>query len=314
MRGALIVGIDDYPEYKLKGCKNDATSLSELLKRNEDGTKNFSVILETEIQSRHKLRGAIIKLFKTELETALFYFAGHGCLNERGGFLLTPDTKIYDEGIPMDDVLNIVNQSKIKNKIVIIDCCHAGSMGEPVIIGAKATYLSEGVVIITACRRNELAMEKNGSGIFTSLLLDALNGGAADIGGSVTLAGVYAYIERSLSLWQQRPQFKSNVQRFIPLRQLKPFISVENVLKNITQYFASADMIFRLDPSYEYTNTAISLEKNIIVFKNLLQLNKAGLVEPINEEYMYFEAQNSGACRLTKIGKYYWRLIKEDII
>lgn len=55
--------------------------------------------------------------------------------------------------------------------------------------------ISEGVTILTASRSSETSMEVNGHGLFTSLLIEALIGGAADITGHVTPGGIYAYIE-----------------------------------------------------------------------------------------------------------------------
>ena len=31
----------------------------------------------------------------------------------------------------MDDILATANQSQAKNKVIILDCCHSGQMGEP---------------------------------------------------------------------------------------------------------------------------------------------------------------------------------------
>jgi hypothetical protein len=40
---------------------------------------------------------------------------------------------------------------------------------------------------------------------------DALRGGAADVCGNVSVAGVYAYVEQRPGPWDQRPLFKSHV-------------------------------------------------------------------------------------------------------
>ena len=74
--------------------------------------------------------------------------------------------------------------------------------------------LGEGLTILSACCSNECAEELNGRGTFTSLLVDALNGGAADVMGHVTPGGVYAYIDKALGPWDQRPVFRTNVNSF----------------------------------------------------------------------------------------------------
>jgi hypothetical protein len=315
MKGALIVGINEYPDpAALNGCVNDATALATLLRNNGDGSTNFSVKLKVNVKTRAELRASIIKLFQSEVDTALFYFSGHGCLTDRGGFIVTPDFRNYDEGISMDEIINIVNQSTIKIKIVIIDCCHSGAFAAPVIIGSKACILGEGVTILTACGQSEQAMEGKNHGIFTALLLSALQGAAKDIAGNITPAGVYGFIDRALGFWQQRPQFKTNVNRFSVLRTVSPFAQAGQVLKKITEYFETPETIYPLNPAYEYTNVAVADPRLVSIFKVLQQLEKIGLIEPVDADHMYWAAQNSTSCRLTQLGKYYWKLIKEEKI
>lgn len=309
MKGALLVGINNYPgSAKLYACENDAEALGALLATNGDGRRNFSVEVKKNVQTRGELRSMIIKLFKADLDTVLFYFAGHGCINERGGFFVTPDFKSYDEGISMDEVLNIVNQSKIKEKIVIIDCCHAGALGTPVIVGSSASYLGEGVTILTATRNNESSLEASGHGVFTSLLLSALEGGAADIAGNITPGSVYAYIDRSLGFWDQRPLYKTNVSHFIALRKVKPALEIET-LRKIISYFEFPEQRFQLDPSYEYT-TDTADPVNVAKFKDLQKMQSIGMVIPVGEDFMYWAAMNSKSCELTRLGRHYWNLVK----
>ena len=59
--------------------------------------------------------------------------------------------------------------------------------------------MNTGVSILTACREDEVAMEAGGHGLFTELLCTALNGGASDYCGNITIGGVYAYIDAHLA-------------------------------------------------------------------------------------------------------------------
>jgi hypothetical protein len=38
------------------------------------------------------------------------------------------------------------------------------------------------------------------------------------------------------------------------------------------------------------------------------------LVEAVNAEFMYFAAMNSTGCRLTPLGRHYWRMAQEGRI
>ena len=312
MRRALVVGINDYPGSPLSGCVNDATSIAGLLEVHGDGSPNFGVLLMTSPSTpitRPVLREAIENLFAGDPDMALLCFAGHGYIKSTGGYLVTVDAKRYDEGVSMDEVLALANQSRAKNKVVILDCCHSGAMAAPALSGNGTAQLSEGLSVLTASRDYESSLEVNGSGVFTSLLSDALRGGAADLRGSITPGSLYAYVDEALGAWDQRPMFRTNVTSFASLRKIPPKVPFE-VLRRITQYFSTPDAEHKLDPSYEDTVAAADPAK-VKIFKDLQKLQSVGLVVPVDAEFMYFAAINSTSCRLTALGYQYWRLVNE---
>lgn len=321
MRKALIVGINNYPTAPLHGCINDANSMATVLETHGDGSPNFDVWLEINVPTKSKLKTKIVQLFSGNCDTVFFYFSGHGFLNEIGGYLVTPDHARYDEGISMDEILVLANQSKSQDKIIILDCCHSGALGTPT-IGGGVSQLQEGVTILTASRDDEPSMEINGHGVFTNLLLDSLRGGAADLRGHISPGGVYAYIDKALGAWGQRPVFKTNVTRFTSLRTITPQVSVD-ILRKIIEYFPIPQDEFILDPSFEDTNSQdvehivrepYAKPDNVTLFKNLQKLQSVGLVVPVNSEYMYFAAMESKSCKLTSLGYHYWRLVKDKRI
>jgi hypothetical protein len=158
-------------------------------------------------------------------------------------------------------------------------------------------------------RDSEYAFETNGSGVFTSLVVDALKGGAADIRGNISPGSLYAYVDEALGAWDQRPIFKTNVSSFTPLRKIPPKIPFETIRK-ITKYFLTPDSEYFLDPTYEDTEPT-AVEENIKIFKDLQKFQSVGLVVPVDAEFMYFAAINSKSCRLTALGYQYWRLVNE---
>lgn len=321
MRKALVVGIDDYKSSPLNGCVNDAIELSRILQFNGDKTRNFDTKPIYNIQKKSDLKGLIKELFEGDANTALFYFSGHGFINELGGYIVTPDGIYNDEGISMHEIISIVNKSKIRNKFIILDCCHAGAIGSSN-LEQNISNISEGVSILTACQDIQYATEINGHGVFTNLLLDALDGGAADLRGHITPGSIYSYIDQALGPWDQRPVFKTNITRFTSLRTVPPKISLE-LLRNIVGLFPSQYDYFSLDPSFEFTNNPniehkiiepFSDNDNVKTFKKLKKLQSAGLVEPVEEENLYFTAMNSKSCKLTPLGYHYWRLVKDKRI
>ncbi|WP_134683625.1 caspase family protein [Brevibacillus migulae] len=309
MRKALIVGLNDYPTAPLYGCVNDALSIATVLGKNGDGSPNFSVKTITNSVNKATLRESIEKLFDGDNDITLFYFSGHGLIKSTGGYIVTTDYSRYDEGISMDEILNLANRSKARDKVIILDCCHSGAFGSPALSEGKLAQLCDGLTVLTASKSSESAIEVNGSGIFTSLLIDALQGGAADLRGNITSSSVYSYIDEALGAWEQRPIFKTNVSRFTPLRRVEPRIPLVT-LRKIHEYFVSPEEEYQLDPSYEFTEPSADEEK-VEIFKNLQKFVSVGLVVPVGEEHMYFAAINSKTCRLTALGYQYWRLAEE---
>ena len=312
MRRALIVGVDNYGRSPLGGCVNDANAMREVLEAHGTGDPNFDVRLLTsppEEITKPNLREAIEKLFATECDIAVLYFSGHGFVGSTDGYIVTTDFKRYDEGIPMTEILSLANGSPVKNKIVILDCCYSGNMGTPKIQQDGGAQLSEGLTVLTASRDTEVAMEQGGSGVFTQLVVGALQGGAADLRGHITPGSIYAYVDQALGAWDQRPIFKTNVTRFTSLREVPPQVATET-LRRLVDYFQRPQDEYTLDPSYEDTCTEHNPE-NVKTFKDLQKMEGVGLVVPVGEEHMYYAAMKSTACRLTPLGAHYWRLAKE---
>lgn len=317
MRKALIVGIGYYKNIRsLPGCINDAYSIKTVLDRHSDGTINFGTNLlvatdATSSISRKDIKDKATELFRDNSDVAFFYFSGHGYLESTGGYLLTSECSTGDDGLSMNELLVIANNSPARNRIIIIDCCHSGQMGTPEIEENKA-ILKEGITILTASSAEQYAVEANGSGIFTSLLVDALSGSAANLVGDITPGSVYAHIDQSLGPWEQRPIFKTNVKNFTTLRKVQPPISLPE-LKMITSLFPNKIDEFKLDPTYEPDSDNPN-EDNVEKFKLLQKYNRVNLVVPVGEEHMYYAAMNSKSCKLTVLGTHYWNLVKNERI
>lgn len=309
---ALLVGIDDYPSSPLAGCVNDAIGMAKLLSRHHDDLPNFDcqeLVAATGTKTtvtRPTLKQAVDDLFNRKADIALFYFAGHGTANNLGGYLVTQDASRYDEGLSMTDVLTMANGSLARERIIILDCCHSGAMGQLPAVDNDTAMLKEGVSILSACRESETSVEMDGGGLFTSLVCDALSGGAADVCGKVTIAAVYAYVDEALGGWDQRPLFKIHVSKLVPLRNCPPAVD-PTILRMLPKYFNEPRDPYPLDPSYEPEEKPHHHEHERI-FGDLQKLRAARLVDPVGEEHMYYAAMNSKSCRLTALGKFYWRL------
>lgn len=310
---ALLVGVDHYKNDPLQGCVRDARNLHAVLKTHDDGAPNFqcrSKLSTRGAVTRVAIKRAATELFAKPADIALFFFAGHGTVNNLGGYLVTQDASQYDEGFAMGDLLRLANHSRARERIIILDCCHSGVFGNLPGVNNEA-HLSEGLSVLTACRDTETATEiGEEGGLFSNLVIDALRGGAADAAGKVSIAGIYAYADEVLGGWDQRPLFKSHVSKLGCIRDCTPSVPLE-ILRKLTVYFPSRDATVRLGPAYEPTLEPHDEEKEAL-FGDLQRLRAARLAEPVGEEHMFYAAKKSKTCRLTALGRFYWSRIKNN--
>ena len=317
MRKALVCGISHYENYpSISGCVNDAIGVKNVIERHGDGRINFGVKLlvgrdESNAVSRNDLKNQIEELFSGDSDIALLYFSGHGHLENSDGYLATSECKDGDDGVSISEIVTLANKSQAREKIIILDCCHSGIAGS--LAGEKKyALISEGLCIITAAEPYQFAVEKNGSGVFTKLLIEALSGGAANVLGNISVGDIYAYVDRSLGAWQQRPLFRLNLKTFSAIREVSPAIDIRYI-KSLVDLFETPDSVLYLDPSYE-SSSENAIVENLEKFEALRKLSRINLVKTSNDEQLYFTAMNSGSCCLTERGKHFHTLVSDNLI
>lgn len=328
MRKALVVGVDYYVGVsQLHGCVNDSFAVKAMLDRHADGSVNFGVKHMTatgaaDLVQRDELRQAIEDLFSGDGEVALLYFAGHGHIESTGGYLCSSEVKTGNDGVPLAEIMTMANQSRIQNRVIILDSCHSGVAGGSA-LKQNVAEISDGVTILTASTADQYATEENGAGVFTNLLVDALGGAAANLVGEVTPGGVYAHVDQSLGPWAQRPVFKTNVKRFVSLRKVQPPLELAE-LRRISEFFPDRGHQFQLDPTYEperHDSWAANPQgipapdpDHNAIFKILQKFNRVGLLVPEGAPHMWHAAMESKTVRLTALGEHYRGLAAKNLI
>lgn len=327
-RRALLVGITHYQHLQdLMWCVDDVLAMRQVLTFHENHDPNFDcrVLLGTRSDvettapplgstrvSFNVLRTELLKLFAFD-DMVLFYFSGHGYATGNGVYLVTQDGNGALPGIPLNDILQMANNSPAREVFLIIDSCHSGALGEP---GQPQDvtnlYLRPGVTLLAAARTNETASESNGHGQFTKLVIGALKGGAKDVRGRVSAASIYAYVEQALGPWDQRPIYKSNATQLSPVRFCTPGI-MDDELRRLPQLFPQPDYQYFLNPSYEVTRPEAFFE-HVALFKIFKHYQVAGLLRPIFDEDLYFAALRSHPVELTPMGQFYWQLAKQNLL
>ncbi|MCE7995104.1 MAG: caspase family protein [Roseivirga sp.] len=312
MRNALVVGIDHYEWSPLAACINDANSITKELETDYNGKKNFEVTKLTSDKIRitkPQLFRSVRELFSKPAEVAFLFFSGHGGDSDLGGYLVTEDAEKHDMGVALNEIVELANlATHIQEIIIVIDACYSGHAGNTDPLQNNIASLRMGVSILASSKRTQYSIEKNGNGLFTALVLEALRGGGADVLGDITVAGVYNYVDKALGPLQQRPVFKSHISELNTIKRQKPQIS-EKKLKKLLKIFPDVDIEYKLKPAHEPQAKPKNAKKEAI-FSFLQTCRGVNLIEPVGEEHMYYAAINKKSCRLTPLGKLYWKMIQ----
>jgi hypothetical protein len=326
---ALIIGINYYESFQsLNASVSDALAVSQLLNRHESGLKNYECITLTAANQSEKLnvpqlRKAIQKLFEYDGEV-LLYFSGHGFLTATGGYLCGSDASDYNWGMPMQEVMDLANQSRALEVLIMLDCCHSGDAANASFSNSQNTskplaLIRKDLTVIAASLDRELAFESGGHGLFTQAMIDALDGGAADLFGAVTSAGMYAYIERRFGAWGQRPVFKSHTTFQNVVRSCIPKFSYHE-LQRLPALFPEPEFEYPLDPEYEpedehgNVKLPVNVEKREIA-KLFKVYRDAGLLSATEkDQQLFWAAKNSATVKLTARGRECWWLLKNNKI
>jgi hypothetical protein len=244
---ALIIGIADYPHVRKLPPVSDARDIASLL---QDpvfaGYPSSQVrLLEEGQATREALRKELARLASNAgpEATVFFYFSGHGGRVESGAgqgqYLLPADTICAREGDLVQTAIAdtefgaALNAIRAERLTVVLDCCHAGGIGEVRDLtavelrpGLSDGYLDQlkagrGRVILAAARSTEPAFVRPGdrNGVFTHHLLDGLRGGAVGSGGVIRILDLFHYVQQNLARDQpnQHPLLKAELEENYPI-------------------------------------------------------------------------------------------------
>jgi hypothetical protein len=228
---ALLIGNSAYPadEHNLQTLKGPVKDIAVLNRALADpGTGLFAdtdVTLLPEASSARAIR-AMGRFFgdATRDDVLLFYFSGHGKLDQVGRLHLcmqdTETTDLLATAVSSARINEFADASHARNVVVVLDCCFSGAfrggdLGD--------TVSGPGRYVMTSCRGTQLANDatiENSTSHFTQRLVDGLTGAAADLDGDgyVTFSDLYAYVDRRLrETGKQIPQRRVQGDGDLPL-------------------------------------------------------------------------------------------------
>lgn len=311
-KAALLVGINQY-DYgnPLMAPAKDAREMAELLSKHHDGSSNFDCELLTcshypdKKITREKLHKEIEVFFdkdEKEVQTAVFFFAGHGCESNLGGYLMTQDSRNFIGGVSVNDILICANNSRIPNIIILLDCCHAGHLGTIPSLKSEMISLRNGITVLSSSNKHQTSIENLEGGLFTQALLFALNGEGADLTGNVNPISMYTTACKFLQKKKQNPTLKASIVNFPVLRKAKPRIA-ESELERLTSLFYNIEQHKPLNERYIAKGSSTDHNK-IEELAILKKMKTHGLVQTPEDKSLDQVANESLKCQLTEAGKF----------
>ena len=266
----LLVGVNHYDDDSLTSLRFPAPDCQGLGQALTEATQafprrelnihhDFSDQLPTLEQVRQSLKH--ITTAAQPQDTILFYFSGHGVIDESSGqaVLCLRDTwqdYLTESGLALPELLNALGQSPARQQLVWLDACHSGGMtlwgakdapredrADPtpqlVQVLRQRAAQGRGFYALLSCDRDQRSWEfpELGHGVFTYYLMRGLRGEAADGQGIVDADGLYKYVYHQTLRYidkanqqirlvnlQKRSKGEANLQSEFPLQTPKRIV------------------------------------------------------------------------------------------
>lgn len=237
-RKALVIGFGNYQQNpNFPSVTTSARTMNDLLRQHRANFPNFATTFWTNTPGEpmpyvdeNDMRQKVADFFQSgdNTEIGLLYFVGHG---ESTGELLFPPAgdDVYDYRLRFADLMNMVNNSRFKNVLLIIDACYAGNLGvdnikyfHPWNNAGITSTLRQGVSILmgTSGEKPADAYDQRSQRytFFSGTVIEALKGKAADrLTGVVTLTSIYDFASQNMGT-RQHPILRCNTDTYVPIR------------------------------------------------------------------------------------------------
>lgn len=215
---ALFVGVNEYADPHIPNltvCVNDATSVCQIFSRQPGKSTLLSDAGFNMPPIRNNIIQELINFSRAaqEDDLLLFYFSGHGMVENGQSYLLPRDVSfpiLKYTAVSMGDVREIINDSSARAKVVILDACHSGAAIGKAMLTMTSEFLqnvfeeAEGMAILASCKQGEVSWEwhEANTSVFTHYLLEALLGHAdSDQKGFITVSDVSKYVTNGVKEW-----------------------------------------------------------------------------------------------------------------
>ena len=232
---ALLIGVsesseEDLPE--LPSATEDIRAMQAVLQNPEMGGFDSVAVLPN--PTRQEMEEAIETLFANckKEDLVLFYFSGHGIIDEKGKFyLVTPQTRkergnlIKATAVAATVLHDNMGNSRSKHQVLILDSCFSGAIAEGLTgksaeskVDIQRELGGEGRAILTSSNAVQKSFHIQGYNlsIYTHYLTDGIQTGAANQDGDdyISVDELHEYAKKKLE--QEAPLMSP---QFFPVKE-----------------------------------------------------------------------------------------------
>lgn len=133
----VAMGVSKYQDssLNLQYAAKDAGDIAAAFRRYYDGKTEIMLLQDAEVDGVEMLKKLKEFLAKAQPQDhVVMYCAGHGMLDDKLEYHYAPHTfnadNIAASGIAMDTLLDILESTPARNRLLLLDTCHSGTMGE----------------------------------------------------------------------------------------------------------------------------------------------------------------------------------------
>ena len=290
----LVIGISDYHAINSlpKSVENDATDIYNILidpNYCSYPTDNAQLLLN-EDATAEKIRLGFAQLAEktNESSTVFIYASCHGQYIDseeyRGSYLLPVDASfenssdevLANSSISTDKFTQMLRKLKVKQLVVMLDCCHSGGLGQAKNINGSVIknglndksldlMKGKGRVIFASSLENEVSIVFPGANnsVFTTHVLDGLKGKAASLDGFIRIFELFNYIQPKVleDSDKQHPIFKAELENNFAIAFHENYKEIAKEISNQSEEKFKYDVFISF---YDDKETYLWLEEEFI--------------------------------------------------
>lgn len=278
---ALLIGVSEYQAglNPLPAAQYDVEAVQRVLQH--PLICGFDKVTPLINPERQLVEESIEELFADlkKNDLALLFFSGHGVKDERGNLYLatrttrkTPQGKlIRSTAVSSRFVHEIMDNSRSKRQIVILDCCFSGAFAEGLTVkddgslNLKDQLGGEGRVVLASSNSTQYSFEQKGSNlsIYTQYLIEGIETGAADRDGDdcISVNELHEYAREKVQEISQgmKPEIYAAKEGFKILLARVPITNPEQEYrKKIEQYVRQGE--FYISPLEQSRRDSVTPE------------------------------------------------------